>query len=75
MTVLPDYLSVAAEDVSRAVQLEIDDKLDESIECYRSAIGTLLSSVQQDRCLKRQASVKVILRNKETFLYVKFLNA
>ncbi len=55
---LPDYLSRAAEDVSKAVQHELEDDLDESVACYRKAIGTLLSSVQQDRCLKRQASVK-----------------
>lgn len=55
---LPDYLSEAAEDVSRAVQFEIEENFDESVACYRNAIGTLLSSVQQDRCLKRQASVK-----------------
>ncbi len=58
MTVLPDYLSWAAEDVSKAMQLELEERYDESVACYRDAIGTLLSSVQQDRCLKRQASVK-----------------
>ncbi|XP_059079132.1 ribosomal protein S6 kinase delta-1-like [Tigriopus californicus] len=55
---LPDYLSEAAEDVSRAVHFEIEENFEESVVCYRNAIGTLLSSVQQDRCLKRQASVK-----------------
>ena len=55
---LPDYLSEAAEDVSRAIQYELEEQFEESIDCYRNAIGTLLSSVQQDKCLKRQASVK-----------------
>eukprot|EP00095_Tigriopus_kingsejongensis_P008854 maker-scaffold15_size728074-snap-gene-3.17 protein:Tk08854 transcript:maker-scaffold15_size728074-snap-gene-3.17-mRNA-1 annotation:"ribosomal protein s6" len=55
---LPDYLSEAAMDVSQAVHYEIEENFDESIASYRNAIGTLLSSVQQDRCLKRQASVK-----------------
>ena len=58
MTDLPDYLSAAAEDVSAAVRHEIEDDLDESVACYRRAIGTLLTSVQRDRCLRRQASVK-----------------
>ena len=55
---LPDYLSKAAEDVSLAVQMECEENFDASIDCYRNAIGTLLTSVQKDKCLKRQASVK-----------------
>jgi hypothetical protein len=55
---LPSYLSDAAVFVGRAVQLEVDGDFDASLECYRGAIGTLLESVQADRCLKRQASVK-----------------
>jgi serine/threonine protein kinase len=58
MQKIPDYLSEAAIEVSKALQLESEEKFDESIDCYRSAISTLLTSVQQDRCLKRQASVK-----------------
>jgi len=55
---LPDYLATAAEDVSAAVRMELEDDLDGSVERYRKAIGVLLSSVQTDKCVKRRASVK-----------------
>ena len=55
---LPSYLADAAMHVSQAKMHEMEDELDESIGCYREAIGTLLASVQTDRSLKRQASVK-----------------
>ena len=55
---LPEYLSEAAMHVSQAKMCEMEENFDESISCYREAIGTLLSSVQTDRSLKRQASVK-----------------
>lgn len=55
---LPTYLSEAASEISKAIQYECEEKYPESVACYRNAIGTLLSSVQRDKCLQRQASVK-----------------
>ena len=40
------------------MQYEIEENYEESVSCYRNAVGTMLQSVQKDRCLKRQASVK-----------------
>ncbi len=55
---IPDYLNEAANVISKAIEYESEERFDESVACYRKAIGTLLQNLPKDRCLKRQASVK-----------------
>ena len=55
---MPEYLSQAAEDIGRAIHFESEENYGEAVDSYRNAVGTLLTSVQCDPCLKRQASVK-----------------
>ena len=55
---LPDYLNKAAEMIKKAAECESEERFDESVACYRQAIGTLLTSLPKDKCLQRQASVK-----------------
>jgi hypothetical protein len=55
---MPDYLNEAANVISKAIECESEERFDESVACYRKAIGTLLTSLPKDKSLKRQASVK-----------------
>ena len=55
---MPEYLNEAANIIKKAIECESEERFDESVACYRKAIGTLLDSLPKDRCLKRQASVK-----------------
>ena len=55
---MPTYLNEAANVIRKAIECEADERFDESVACYRKAIGTLLESLPKDKCLKRQASVK-----------------
>ena len=55
---LPNYLNKAAEMIKKATECESEERFDESVACYRKAIGTLLTSLPKDKCLHRQASVK-----------------
>ena len=56
--VMPEYLNEAANLIMKASECESEERFDESVACYRKAIGTLLDSLPKDKCLKRQASVK-----------------
>ena len=55
---MPEYLNEAANVIKKAIECESEERFDESVACYRKAIGTLLDSIPKDKCLKRQASVK-----------------
>ena len=55
---MPAYLNEAANVIKKAIECESDERYDESVACYKKAIGTLLTSLPKDRSLKRQASVK-----------------
>jgi len=55
---IPQYISEAAELISEALRFEADEQFEASLSAYRSAIGKLLSSVQTDPDLARQAQVK-----------------
>ena len=55
---VPDYLNEAANVIKKAIECESDERYDESVACYKKAIGTLLTSLPRDKSLKRQASVK-----------------
>ena len=55
---MPEYLNEAANLIMKASECESEERFDESVACYRKAIGTLLESLPKDKCLKRQASVK-----------------
>ena len=55
---MPEYLNEAANVIKKAIECESEERFDESVACYRKAIGTLLESIPKDKCLKRQASVK-----------------
>lgn len=57
-TSIPGYITEAAVIISQALDLESEEKYAESVEAYRSAIGKLLSEVQTDPDLVRQAAVK-----------------
>jgi len=56
--VMPEYIRVAAEHVSNALQHEADDDIEKSLAEYRAAIGGLLTNVQADPDTGRQAQVK-----------------
>ena len=51
-------MNKAAEMIKKATECESEERFDESVGCYRKAIGTLLTSLSKDKCLHRQASVK-----------------
>lgn len=55
---IPNYISEAAEMISSAMSFEAEEQFDKSLSSYRSAIGKLLSNVQSDPDLARQAQVK-----------------
>lgn len=55
---MPNYLNEAANVIKKAIECEAEERFDESVACYRKAIGTLLTSMPKDKSLKRQASVK-----------------
>jgi len=55
---IPGYITEAAVIISEALDLESEERYAESVEAYRSAIGKLLSEVQTDPDLVRQAAVK-----------------
>ena len=55
---VPDYLNEAANVIRKAIECEAEERFDESVACYKKAVGTLLSSLPKDKCLQRQASVK-----------------
>jgi len=55
---IPEYISEAAELISAALSYEADDQFEASLSSYRSAIGKLLSCVQTDPDVARQAQVK-----------------
>ena len=56
--VLPDYIRMAAEHVSSALRHEAEEEIEQSLAAYRAAIGGLLTNVQSDPDLARQAQVK-----------------
>ena len=55
---IPAYITEAARIIADALSLEAEEKFEESITAYRSAIGRLLSSVQGDPDVQRRAAVK-----------------
>jgi len=55
---IPSYIAEAAELISSALSFEAEERLEESVAAYREAIGKLLSEVQGDPDLTRQAQVK-----------------
>ena len=55
---IPEYISDAAELISAALNYEAVEDYESSLSSYRSAIGKLLSSVQDDPDTSRQAQVK-----------------
>jgi len=55
---IPEYISDAAELISAALNYEAAEDYESSLSSYRSAIGKLLSSVQDDPDTSRQAQVK-----------------
>ena len=55
---IPEYISDAAELISAALNYEAVEDYESSLSSYRSAIGKLLSSVQDDPDIARQAQVK-----------------
>jgi len=55
---IPEYISEAAELISAALRFEAEEQFEASLSSYRSAIGKLLSCVQSDPDLGRQAQVK-----------------
>merc|ERR1719490_485077 len=55
---IPAYIAEAAELISSALRFEAEERLEESVAAYREAIGKLLSEVQGDPDVTRQAQVK-----------------
>ncbi|XP_023337854.1 uncharacterized protein LOC111708647 [Eurytemora carolleeae] len=55
---IPLYITESAQIIAEALSLEAEEKFDQSIASYRSAIGKLLSSVQADPDATRRAAVK-----------------
>lgn len=55
---IPAYIAEAAELISSALSFEAEERLEESVAAYREAIGKLLSEVQGDPDVTRQAQVK-----------------
>ncbi|XP_055698366.1 ribosomal protein S6 kinase delta-1 isoform X2 [Phlebotomus papatasi] len=53
-----DYFFDAAVDFSRAMQAEVNGQYEESFECYKKGINTLLVGAKQDRDVERQQMAK-----------------